>query len=501
MEFKVENGTNHISIELGGRGEYFRFDNPLSVTWPFSGGTVGVYFCALPYSREYREQLRIKLMDNLDRDFTDDIEELYNLLSPLFSLFKNGDYTLLYYNNNDKEFFRHKTSRDNYENWQYMPVQIAFGDEVNIEQIDRVKQRYDDFKKENEITKKYAVSDIFEFTTNWIYNGTDEFYATQPLSAIDHERVDYFEKLIANNVRPLVIIMDATWPRADFHSPYYVLDGHHKLLAYQKLNIYPPLAVINYHPDSPPNDYDFEKLSTLLYPWQIRQMLDDWDDRDLYLTEKLKNPNSPLHRFIKIGLVKEYHDNKKLKHEAFYVNDKIDGKSLEWYDNGHLKHEHYFKNGKRIGIWKDYYLWSRIKFIQPFDDMNRYDGDIISYYENGQKKWISSLKNGKNVDGVTHLSWFENGEKEAELRYLDGRIIERKNWNKQRKLINHEVYDEEQKRLVKKIPEANPSDNKTPEPVFNIISERQYPKTNYRAIWRPAALLILVAISLLRACK
>ena len=278
--------------------------------------------------------------------------------------------------------------------------------------------------------------------------------------------------------------MQASCYQLDLHSSYFILDGHHKLLAYQKLGIYPSMALITHLPASAEEiEFDTEKLSTLLYPWQTKDILENWDEKDAYVIEKLKNADSPLHQFIKNGLVKEYHQNGKPKHEAFYINDKLDGKSLEWYDNGQLKHEHYYSNGRRIGIWKDYYSSGKIQFVQPFDDMNRYDGDIISYHENGQRRWIQSLKNGKNIDGFTYLCWFDNGDKEAELRYLDGRIIERKNWNSLRQFVNHEIYDEKQKKFIKKSIDTNGFYQTKPnqKPIsakkeLNIIKERQYLK-------------------------
>jgi len=508
MKFKVENGTNHISIELGDRVDYFRFDNPLAVTWPYSGGTVGTYFCALPYSLEHREQLRSKLTNNLDRDFTGKVEELYDLLSPLFSLFKNGDYTLSYYNSKDKEFFRYKTSQDGFADWQYMPIQIAFGNEVDINQIETVKRHYADFVKENEVTKKYAPSNIFDFTTNWIYDGSDEFYATQPFNLIDEERVSHFEMHITEGARPLAIVMNAIKPGTKLQSPYFVVDGHHKLLAYQKLNIYPALAVINHYPDSLSiEDFDFEKLSTMLYPWQIRQILDDWDKRDVYLAEKLKKPDSPLHQFIRNGLINEYYENKKLKHQAFHINDKIEGKSAEWYENGQIKYERFFSGGRNTGVWKYYYPSGNIHVLQRYGETGFIDGEQIRYYENGQKQSSQSFRNGKYIDGNTSMSWFEDGNKEGEVCYLDGRIIERKNWNKQGQLVNHDVYDEEQKRLIKKTITIHSSyQNKQNESSaslkknLNVIRERQYPETSYKSIWRLVAILSLVLLLLARMC-
>ena len=507
MKFNIENGSNHISIELGENGDYFRFDAPLAVTWPYSGGTVGKYFCALPYSSEYRDELRNKLVGNLNNDFTGNIEDLYKLLAPLFILFKDGEYSLDYYGKDDKTFFGYKTPKDNYIEWNYIPVQITFGSEVDIKQIEIIKQRHKDLIAENEITKKYAVPNILGFTTNWIYDGSSEFYATQPYNIINQERVSYFETQIAGGERPLVIIMYAKISGKDYDSSYYVLDGHHKLLAYQKLGVYPPLAIITYFPDVNffQKDFDIESLATLLYPWQVRDVLKDWNNEDI--AEKLKNPDSPLHQFVKNGLVREYHENKQLKHEAFYINDRADGKAFEWYDNGQLKFEHYYNKGIRIGTWKDYYPLGQLQYIQPFNNEGRHDGKLISYYENGRIKWQRKMQNGFDVDGPTHKTWFENGAKEVELKYDKGRIIERKNWHLSGQLRNHEVYDVEQKKMIKQpLPiynsyAATPKNQLSKEKDLRFTKERQYPPINNKRIFRIVVLVLLMLMILFRMCN
>lgn len=266
------------------------------------------------------------------------------------------------------------------------------------------------------------------------------------------------------------------------------------------------MAVITYFSSFSEKDFDAEKLALSLYPWQMRKFFEQWDEKDDYIAEKLKSPDSPLHQIIRNGIVREYHENNQLKHEAFYINDKVDGKSLEWYDNGELKYEQYYNKGKRRGVWKEYYSSGNIRHVQPFNDDGRYDGDLTSYYENGRIRRMSSMKDGKNVDGYINRSWFENGKKESELKYADGQIVERKNWAATGQIINHEIYDKDQKKLIKKaLTETVPQNNQNSkqdsgEINLGIIRERQYPKTNW-SNFRLIALLLLIIIQLLRMCK
>jgi len=281
MEFTITEGLDIVSIGLGEIGSYLNFYNPVSVTWYDCRGSIGKYLCLIPYNASYRKELRNRVIDSLNVDFSDNIEVLYEKLKPLPQIFPSGNYSLTFYNSNEKAFFAYKTSSDNYSKEQ------------------------------------------------------------------DDESADF------------------------------ALDGHHKLLA----------------------------------------------------SEFLQNSNSSIHNFIKNGQVREFYKNGQLKHEAYYINDKIYGESRGWLDNGQLEYEHFYDNGIRVGLWKDWYKSGKIKYVQPFNDRGKYNGHLVSYYENGQIRWEKFLKNGINEDGMSYLSWFENGNKEAQLKYLSGRMIERKKWN------------------------------------------------------------------------
>jgi antitoxin component YwqK of YwqJK toxin-antitoxin module len=76
---------------------------------------------------------------------------------------------------------------------------------------------------------------------------------------------------------------------------------------------------------------------------------------------------------------------------------------------------------------------------------------MVSYYESGKVRWEQFIKNGVNLDGYTYLSWFEDGTKEAELEYLNGRMIKRKNYNRSGVMVNFEELDPQTNRLVKRI--------------------------------------------------
>ena len=88
MEFKVENGSNHISIGLSDIGSYFRFDNPLSLVWYDNRGSVGKYFCLLPYNQIYRDELEINYSQILIKIFLITLKNCMVCLSLCFPYLK-----------------------------------------------------------------------------------------------------------------------------------------------------------------------------------------------------------------------------------------------------------------------------------------------------------------------------------------------------------------------------------------------------------------------------
>ncbi|WP_255155904.1 toxin-antitoxin system YwqK family antitoxin [Ferruginibacter sp. HRS2-29] len=487
MKFTITNGQGLISIGLSEIGSYFSFRAPLSVVWGDCRGSIGKYFCLLPYDQEYRNALRDKLLGHLNTDFSENLQGLYDLLSPIFPLFQSGEYYLSF------------ASMDS--------ITLEITEATDIAKTEEKQKEHKLAMQAKDPT--YYISNILEYSTYNNYEVDTSLYAKQPMSSIDQTRVQYFEEKISSGERPLVILFQSSI--GDLYSEYFVLDGHHKLLAYQKLGVNPPAAFITYAPQTEEElEFDAEKLATRLFPWQTKHLLRNWDAKDAYIVEKLKDPESPLHAFIRNGYVKEYHENGMLKHEGSYINDHPEGEIKEWFENGKLKYRKFFENRLRKGTWEEYFPSGKLYFVQPFDDQGQYHGDIISYYENGQKRILQRYENGRNADGITYIGWFENGDKEAELTFEKGIMTVRKNWNIYGEFANHEVYDPEQHRLVKvDIPTREKYDLSSQnyhvhqQELKELVRRRKSHSPPYDAKFylRIAALILLAMMFLMRACK
>lgn len=453
MKFTVSDGLGILSIGLSEIGSYFRFEKPQSVVWYDCRGSVGKYFCSLPHHPETREKLNDIFTEGLYEDYTNKPEELKKIIFPLFRLLKNGEYTLNYYNSSEAKFFSYKTSTEAsaetlYSHWYIDSAQPTILDDLDA----KIAEHKEDVK---ERTKNgLLTSDILEYTTHSIYEGNDvAFIATQPKSSFDAERIKFFETEIAAGKRPFVLIFNRQQHYSTrysngtifgdiYDSENYVLDGHHKLKAYENLKITPPIVEITHCSDPRVElDFDVEELCKYLFPWQVAHIVENWDEKDDYIEACLENPDSPLHPFIKNGNVEEYHNNGQLKHKAFYRNDWVVGTSKTWYENGQLQYEWYYKNKLRAGTWKNYYSNGSLQGVSSFNELGQHHGVTSSYYENGQKRSEIYYHNGVHSDDKPSKSWYENGQQETETYYRDGRVVLLMQWGTDGKLTESNGLD------------------------------------------------------------
>ncbi len=445
MKIEVIDGLDIVSIGLNGLGSYFRVNSPVSFVWADCRGSVGQYMCLLPFSEQDKQVLYKRIMDNLNEDFTERTEELYNILKPLFQLFENGEYELVFDNGTRK----HEAviySGDKSETY-YPSRYVQYGNKVDLLTKDLlVKTHKKELIARGLEERRY---DLVDYTTTGLYDWRNTIYfATRPQEEIDAERVAYYEQEIKKGHRPFAIVMNANYYEADIRSEYFVLDGHHKFQAYQNLQIDPPVAFIDRRfRNELEIEFDLESLARTLYPWQVKHMLENLDDRDVLVVRFLEDPNSKLHEFIRNGEVKEYHDNKKLKHHGLYHNDHPEGTIKEWYDNGNLKYEHHYKDGKKVGTWKEWYIGSNTQAGFSYNDEGQRHGQSVSYFNNGLKKTEQLFVNGE-MEGYGYRYGNLTGKLEYEFWYKEGKLVEQKSYDDQGGLTRHEKYAPELGKLV-----------------------------------------------------
>lgn len=427
MEIEVTDGLNIISIGVNDLASYLRFQHPVTMVWNTGEDKMINYICQLPYDDMERRSYFDQLQGKLTLDFTNRTEELQEILKPLFRLFPNGKYELDFNNGIKQEEEATQLEERDHPKWQ---IQYAF----EVSDVKNTNTLIDENKIRWEKIEDISESDMTGYTTSkFYYDRGSHYMATQPESNLDDKRVQYFEERIRNNERPFAIIMCFNDRETYAHSQYFVLDGHHTLQAYHNLKMVPPLALITR--DIFINEkveFDIEQIAERLYPWQVRHILNHWEDKQDHIPELIKRADSKIKAFIRNGDFKEYYQNGKLKFEGFYINDTLEGPVKKWHANGKLQYEGYYTRGIKTAIWKHRYSDGRIEYLRSYDDEGKDHGDHISYHYNGtmisKRSYVHGVQDGYgfyiNHNGkLQYEHWYENGKRIASKDYdKDGNV-------------------------------------------------------------------------------
>jgi hypothetical protein len=231
IDFNNIEGKGIIKIKTVTGGSYFMFENPLSILWSDCGGSIAQYFALTNYSH-YEQNI---IVDKLDRCLNADYENMDSLLTDfneLFNLMEVGKYVVTF----EKEF----NKGDWYDSiiLRYNNNDLLTNKEIFTENKKNIKisqQKIDDYSK-------------------WFYDessGHGNFLFTRAFETINQERVVFFENEIKNGKRPFVILLSKSFYShigdtiSASDSGWFIVDGHHKLLAYQNLKILPAVLKIN----------------------------------------------------------------------------------------------------------------------------------------------------------------------------------------------------------------------------------------------------------------
>ncbi|WP_299764289.1 hypothetical protein [uncultured Dokdonia sp.] len=304
MNFKIEDGKNIISVELNSIVNYFRYnDDPLSIVWKeIHQESEDVYFTSLAFNLKYRNEVEKKLqLIDFNTDYAENIKDLHSQLKSLFQLFKNGNYSMGFVK--DAQYGVYRNSKE----IRYKSFHIVFNKMISAIQItDKIKKKYKEYIKEtkNENQHKESILEYSSVTLGgfWEIDTYGEcFFSTIPYNNINHKRIKHYVNKINKGERPFAIIYSEdnnTMESGD--CPYYILDGHHKLLAYRNVGIAPNIIFITRQENDMTNyTFDINKLSTILFPWQTKSILESLHQEGFNFDEVLTKPNSNLRTFIK----------------------------------------------------------------------------------------------------------------------------------------------------------------------------------------------------------
>jgi len=222
LSLRIGSGKSIVELRVNSLGSYLRIQKPIGLDWWDCSGSSGkfyVLFSAMdsdPFSEclGFCEKLNSgEFVLNRDR------KEVQYFLN----LFENGHYNI--------EVMTCENE------WSFVENKVDYNSDPEIR-----------FLWKDEKTKgEFWGSTI----SNFYFDDHPHFLATQGAEKYDTSRTAYYEKLIQSGKRPVAIIYSGqkdeyrknsingkryVYPT---HTALFVLDGHHKLQAYQNLKISP----------------------------------------------------------------------------------------------------------------------------------------------------------------------------------------------------------------------------------------------------------------------
>ena len=275
---EITQGAGIIDIINDGFINAMVIEKPVAAHWPDCGGSVGEYYSVSKHSYQRQKELTATMNDAL---ISGSDSEIFEAITTFLNLFTNNKYF------------------------------IAIS-EIDIE--------FSEIGSDHSITYADTVADDDRFTY-WHYpNGLDLYLFTRSNHTIDEARVAEYVEMISAGARPKVVVYSVFNNYESDETPCYILDGHHKLLAYQQLRINAPVVFISRTDDAePPAKNILPQLLDVLKDCEIMHVLEkDYNTADItmymqpemihYLDKLLKQSKS-IDINITLMLYNAYHSN------------------------------------------------------------------------------------------------------------------------------------------------------------------------------------------------
>lgn len=262
IDFEITNGLSKLEIVEIDRnefvGDYISFNYPFCINWYLGWGSVEQLIALIPCDPEYRSILTTEICETLNAPLQFAINELYKKIEPLFILFSPGKYRLKLKEIDASDIFKNDIG------WSVhiLPTTNLKGVTNNSETFEDYSKRYDD--------KSLRLSYSFDE-----YLNGECYVGTKPKEFIDENRVKYYEDRINHGGNSIPFIFRTS------NSAKYIIDGHHKLLAYEKLKKKPiVLEICQIEKNFNENKFDISEMKKHLHPEQFKdiqnRLLHEW---------------------------------------------------------------------------------------------------------------------------------------------------------------------------------------------------------------------------------
>lgn len=230
-EVEVTNGQGVIDIISDDFVTALMIEKAVAANWPDCAGSIGEYY-AVSREKYTRQQ---ELTANLNQTLVSGTDsEVLAAVTVFLDLFANGKYRVL----------------------------IGGIDIHSAEIANDLPTTYHELARDDE-----------KFTYNFYdYGYGQTILFSRSLGTIDEARVDHYTEMIKNGGRPKIVL----FTKSD-NDNYFVIDGHHKLLAYQNLGITAPAVYIDNleNRESLPKGDMLTRIMGILNPAELMHILQE----------------------------------------------------------------------------------------------------------------------------------------------------------------------------------------------------------------------------------
>lgn len=246
-EYIIEEGQGILNIVCDGFVSAIQINNKsITATWPDCSGSIGMYISSSNF--QHKKLISDKLNISLN---SGDVEGSEKLIPTFLELFTKGKY------------------------------QVAFHNEIKEFDLQYVG-KYEGYK---------------DFTYNYYPSADRNFLFSQDAKSLDRDRINHFKILIEKGERPIALIYSHlyllekgfNWKflyNNNIWSDEFIIDGHHKMVAYDELRVSPNYFHIRKILKSSDLDFNsFKSVNGLLTSPEIEHFI-------LYSLE-IRTDNSP----------------------------------------------------------------------------------------------------------------------------------------------------------------------------------------------------------------
>jgi len=343
---QIQSGSDNplFFIEECDFGVICKSSNCESVYWYDNRGSVGKFYNYFGLEKNIAILKEKKLNEILLNLTIDNARKIKEEIRDLLAFLDFGNYSVSYIESNNEQ---------NKNGYNYYNIVFPKFDNSKFTEEELAEDFKFFFIKSVKERGNYIPPDIVDHSARSFYDAYEShIIATKHKSDLDNLRISFYREQIRSGKRPPIILLTCTSNHSILNS--FIIDGHHKAVAYLQEEINPALinitGVASYSEDT---INKLKQVSKMLYREQFEYLilsnyashqLNEEICSDRYLTTYCQN-----------GLVIKKYPNGIIRQKGNYSNNKKNG-IIEWfYPDGSIEKREKYEEGRYICTYERYF--------------------------------------------------------------------------------------------------------------------------------------------------